>query len=116
MRVTDFEKRNLQNSSLIHFLLGCAMFFLPEPGFERFFAYPSLELGQTLALVAVVLKILGFGAVGIALSDLAESKGHSRWWGLMFTLPLLGWIVVVALTDRNRPWCGPIIIRRYRFR
>lgn len=115
LAITNFEKRNLQNSSLVHLLTGCVMFFMPEPIFVRYFSYASTEVAQILALAALVLKVLGLGATGISLADLAESKGHSRWWGLLFLLPVLGWIVVVALSDRNQPWSGTIYVRRYRF-
>jgi hypothetical protein len=38
----------------------------------------------------------------LALCTYAEAKGHSRWWGLMGFLSIIGLIVLGMLSDRRK--------------
>lgn len=58
------------------------------------------ESGATLGLV---LALLGAGFFIWGCVNYADSKGYSKWLGLLGILSCLGFIVLVLLPDKHRP-------------
>jgi len=55
-------------------------------------------LGYVLMIIA--LKLLSVMVFGLGLADHAQSKGHSRWYGLIVLVPFVGIFWTLFLPDK----------------
>jgi hypothetical protein len=57
---------------------------------------------EPLAVPGHLLAGVGFLVLIAGCFSYAEGKGHSRWWGLLGLLSIIGLIILVFLPDRHR--------------
>lgn len=67
------------------------------------FMTPRSDSADAVALLLPALLMIG-GTILliIGLGYYASAKGHSRWWGLMGFLSLIGLIVLAVMPDRKK--------------
>lgn len=102
--ITYDEAYDLKVLCLKKLILGIALYFSPIVVLSVVaiagITHPiALLLG---AAIALSLRVAAFAIWGSGTMNLAQSKGHSPWWGLSGMIPLVGIPIVLLLPDWNR--------------